>query len=372
MDTDAVSIDPERLIERLEPDLSPGARILRREYGISGYRRDRSGIEGQLPLFVLQPREYFDVQAVCRLVTNLCAENGGEPPVVLVPRGGGTGLCGGAVPVRPSIVLDLTYMDRYMRVNDDLGYYYVQPGLTIGRLNDEVAGYCDFFPGIPVGASDDATVGGVISTNATGMYATRYGRAGDSVARLDVVLADGTFVELGAHAIESVSGLNLASLMIGAEGTSGIIVGAVVRLSRTPNTIKSLFLVLDDPYDAFFACDVVRNASPDIAAVKLLTVETVNLMVRAMPDIGLPRNKAMVWIEIHSSRYNDDEIDVEWLDELRDEYYYTIYREWTPPEGINPWEILRNLSGMVSARSSGGQIVTLCPAVPVRVRPTFW
>jgi len=365
MNADILPIDPEVIIERLEPGLSPGARILRRQYGINGYRTDRSGLEGQLPLFVLQPREPYDVQALCKLVSSLCDENGGEPPVVIVPRGGGTGQCGGAVPLQPSIVLDMSYMDRYMRVNDDLDYYYVQPGMTIGRLNDEIGGYSRFFPAIPVGAADEATVGGVISTNATGMYAAKYGRAADSVARLDVVLADGIFVQLGPHAIESASGVNLAPLMIGAEGTLGIIVGAVVRLSPAPHAIKSLYLILDDPYFAFFACDVVRNAGPEIATVQLLSVQTVNMLARAKPDAGLPKNKAMLWVEFHSDKYDPDEIDTSCTDELRDEYYNPIYREWTPPDGVNPWALLRDLPNVVAGRSDDGVVVSFSPAVPV-------
>jgi D-lactate dehydrogenase (cytochrome) len=120
----------------------------------------------------------------------------------------------------------MSYMDEFVRTHDDPGYYFVQAGVTVERLNQAAAGYGRFFPGIPVGASRDATLGGVISTNVSGMYAMKYGTAGDSVARVDVLLADGTYVELGPHAIETTSGVNLAPLIIGAKGSMGIILGA--------------------------------------------------------------------------------------------------------------------------------------------------
>lgn len=369
MESDVSTIDPEYVIdrlERIEPGLGPGARILRRRYGINGFRNDQSAIQGQMPLFVLQPREFYDVQAVCRLATQLCAENNGVPPVAIVPRGGGTGMCGGAVPVRPSIVLDMTYMDRCLinHVHDDYSYCWVGPGVTVGRLNDADVHGNYFFPGIPIGASDRATIGGVLSTNARGMYSMKYGSAGDCVSRLDVVLADGSFAEFGHHMLESTSGLNLAPLLIGAEGTLGIIVAAIIRLQRRPTSIKSLYFSFDNLSDAMWGCSMLRDASQEIAAIEVITADTIKLLGRAFPDAGLPKGKPMVWVEVHSMQYNENDIDVSWIDCLED-YGDEIGKQWTPPEDLNPWDMLNALPRVIAKLSDEGGPICFSPAVPV-------
>ena len=92
-------------------------------------------------------------------------------------------------------------------------------------------------------------------------------------------------------------------------------------------------------------------------------------MSRARPDADLPRNKTMVMVEIHSNQYYEDRVDVFWLPGRLDDYGDPIYEEWTPPEGVNPWEVLRDLPNLVGARSDCGQVVSICTAVPVgRIR----
>ncbi|HNZ03675.1 MAG TPA: FAD-binding oxidoreductase [Myxococcota bacterium] len=349
------------MLDQIARLLGPDAEFLRGEAGLGAYRTDKSGLVGRLPLAVVRPASVQDVQAVCRVV-HQAALDGLQPPVAIVPRGGGTGLSGGAVPVGPSIVLDMTTLDRIGPAVPDTGLVHCQAGVTIDRLNRLYASEGLFFPVMPTGAGETATVGGVISTNARGMYAMKYGSAGDNVCSLDCVLSDGRLVRLGHDVRESSSGLNLAPLLVGAEGTLAVIVAATVRLHPRPVSEASVFLAFDDPGDAARACAVLRRASPAIAALELVSRGTVELINRVIPDSGFPRGKTVLMLSVHSDSWSDTQVDTSWLDLLDDPGHSPVTR-WSPDRAQAPWEARHRFTGVISEMSDEGRPVRLDPAV---------
>ena len=349
------------MLDQLARLLGPGAEFLRCGACLGAYRTDKSGLIGRLPLAVVRPGSVEDVQAVCRVV-HQDALDGHQPTVAIVPRGGGTGLSGGAVPVGPSIVLDMTALDRIGPAIPVRGLVHCQSGVTIYRLNHLYASEGLFFPVMPTGADETATVGGVISTNARGMYAIKYGSAGDNVCSLDCVLADGRLVRLGHDVRESSSGLNLAPLMVGAEGTLSIIVAATVRLHPRPISETSVFLAFDETGDAARACAVLRRASPSIAALELVSSGTVELINRVIPDSGFPAGKTVLMLNVHSDSWADSRIDISWLDLLDDPGHPPVIR-WSPDRAQAPWEARHRFTGIISEMSDEGRPVRLDPAV---------
>ncbi len=189
---------------------------------LAAARSDRSGHESpQPPLAVVTARSIEQVQDVMRIATAT------RTPVVT--RGAGTGLAGGAIASTGEIVLSTLALDQLLEVAVDDELAVVQPGILNGRLNELLEPHGLWFTPDPASRAI-STVGGNIATNAGGLLCAKYGVTRESVLGLRVVLADGRLIELGHRTVKGVTGLDFTSLMIGSEGTLGVIVEATVKL----------------------------------------------------------------------------------------------------------------------------------------------
>lgn len=186
----------------------------------------------QKPLAVVKPSTEKQVAQVVRL----CSQAG----IPLVARGGGTGLSAGCNPVPGSIVLSMELLNRVLEVDEDNHTITVQAGVTLERLYEEVEKVKLFFPPHP--GDESAMVGGTVATNAGGARAVKYGTIKRFVLGLGVVLADGETVELGGKYIKSSTGYNLQDLIIGSEGTLGIITRVTLALIPPPGSIQTLIV----------------------------------------------------------------------------------------------------------------------------------
>lgn len=209
---DVVALLHAALGERV--DTSPAA--------LEAARTDRSGHRSPAaPLCVVRARSVEDVQSVCRIA------HATRTP--LVTRGAGTGLAGGAVAGAGEVVLDLTAMDRLLEVSVADRVAVVEPGILNGALNARLAEHGLWWAPDPA-SKDISTVGGNIAMNAGGLLCAKYGVTREAVLGLHVVLADGTLLELGHRSVKGVTGYDLTALMIGSEGTLGVIVRATLAL----------------------------------------------------------------------------------------------------------------------------------------------
>ncbi|WP_394770939.1 FAD-binding oxidoreductase [Lacisediminihabitans sp.] len=188
---------------------------------------DKSGHDSRsLPLALVTARGVEDVRATLRI-----ANDHGIP---VVPRGAGTGLAGGAIASAGEIVLSTLAMDRILEISvaDELAV--IEPGIINSDLNDVLATHGLWFAPDPASKAI-STVGGNIATNAGGLLCAKYGVTREAVLGLKVVLADGTLLSLGHRSVKGVTGLDLTALMIGSEGTLGVIVEATVNLRALPS-----------------------------------------------------------------------------------------------------------------------------------------
>ncbi|WP_369045849.1 FAD-binding oxidoreductase [Sinomonas sp. P10A9] len=213
---------------------------------LARYTTDRSGHRSSGgPLVAVHPHSIEDVQAVCRIA---CAAR-----VPIVSRGAGTGLAGGAIAGPGEIVMSFRDMDQVLEVSEVNRLAVVQPGILNGQLNAVLAEHGLWWAPDPA-SKDISTVGGNVAMNAGGLLCAKYGVTREAVLALKVVLADGTLLSVGHRTVKGVTGYDLCALMIGSEGTLGIIVECTLKLQPLPAgdavTIGAFFETLDDAVSA--------------------------------------------------------------------------------------------------------------------------
>ena len=210
------------VVARLRAEL--GDRVDTDPASLAAARADKSGHAASgLPLAVVRARSVADVQATLRI-----ASATGTP---VVTRGAGTGLAGGANAGAGEIALSVRAMDRILEVRPDDLLAVVEPGILNADLNAALAPYGLWWAPDPASRAI-STVGGNIATGAGGLLCAKYGVVRDAMLGVDIVLADGRLLRLGHRTVKGVTGLDLTSLVIGSEGTLGVIVGATLKLRR--------------------------------------------------------------------------------------------------------------------------------------------
>ena len=217
-------------------ELLPGRLV---EGDLSAFSRDATESRGltALPDAVVQPQSTDDVIALVGW-----SDQHGVP---LIPRGGGSGFAGGAVPVGGGVVVDLSRMNRILQFDPELWRIQVEAGVktsTIRRLARENG---LMFPPDP-GAAEDSQIGGNIATNAGGPHAYKYGVTGDYVTGLTAVVPPGRVVRVGGAIRKDVAGYDLKRLLIGSEGTLGIITEAWLRVVPAPATARPIVVTFTD------------------------------------------------------------------------------------------------------------------------------
>jgi glycolate oxidase subunit GlcD len=180
-----------------------------------------------------------DAQAVVRLVAWCYAHE-----VPIVPRGGGTGLSGGAVPMQGGVVCGLERLNRVLDVDPGLWRLSLQAGVSTAHVR-RLARENGLLFGPDPGAAELSQIGGNLATNAAGPHGFKYGPTGDWVTGLDVVLAPGELVSLGGHLHKDVAGYDVRGLLAGSEGTLGIITAVRLRLCPAPETTLAVAVFLD-------------------------------------------------------------------------------------------------------------------------------
>lgn len=212
-------------LQELVSTLPPG-RVLTDPDVVDRYRHDHAElVSGGRPLAVVRPRDLGEVQAAMRVA----AARG----VPVVPRGAGTGLSGGAAAIDGGIVIATEQMTRILEIDPASMVARVEAGVLNGALKAAVAERGLWYAPDPA-SRDISTIGGNIATNAGGLCCVKYGATRESVLGATVVLADGERIALGGPTVKRVAGLDLLSLLVGSEGTLGVVAEATLRLRPLP------------------------------------------------------------------------------------------------------------------------------------------
>jgi glycolate oxidase len=267
----------------------PDLRLLTDALDREAYRSDETPyLHTALPAAVALPTTTSQVAELVRIC--------GELRVPIVPRGAGSGLSGGSAGIEGGLTIAFTAMDRILEIDRANLVAIVQPGVVNATLKAAVAEVGLFYPPDPA-SFELCTIGGNLGTNAGGLCCVKYGQTRESVLSLEVVMADGSVIRTGGRNVKDVAGYSLTHLIVGSQGTLGIITEATLRLRPAPpprSTMLAFFPTLEGAGDA-----VAGIAAAGLSPVTLELLDRFTIgAVDDMHQLGLDRTAAaMLMVE---------------------------------------------------------------------------
>lgn len=235
-------------------------RVFRDRVECLAYSRDMSVHQG-IPDYVVFATSTQEVSEIMKLAT--------RERIPVVPRGSGTSVTGAVLPVKGGILLDLHLMNKILEIDPKNFFARVEPGVICAQLNGVLAKQGLMFPPNP-GSEVIATIGGMVSTNASGHRAVKYGTTRDYIKGLTVVLANGDVIQTGTFAPKSSLGYDLTHLFASSEGTLGIITEIVVKLEPKPEYGALAIAVFGDVNRAGEAVTEVITSGIKLAGCEIL------------------------------------------------------------------------------------------------------
>ncbi|MBR0554433.1 FAD-binding oxidoreductase [Ciceribacter sp. L1K23] len=263
---------------------------------VTDFRNRRTG----RALAVLLPATTQEASLAVRAVTSR--------KIPIFPQGGNTGLCYGAVPT-DGVVLGLKRMRSLREADGRSGLLSVDAGVTLAEVHRQAEKLGMQFP-LYLGSEGTAQIGGLISTNAGGTGVLRYGSMRDLIAGVEVVLADGKVLNEMAGLRKNNTGYSITQLVAGAEGTLGIVTGAVLRLAPRMSSRAHAWLGLDTIEAALEVGKRLREAfGAQVEALELVDRAEASYVVRHIPDVRMPLSELppySLMIEIASPGVGED------------------------------------------------------------------
>jgi len=314
--------------------------------------RDESSFQVPPPAAVVFAEQTEDVADAVRLC------NAHATPII--PFGAGSSLEGHLLAVQGGISIDVSRMNRLLAVNAEDLTVTVQPGVTRKQLNEEIKSTGLFFP-IDPGA--DASLGGMTATRASGTNAVRYGTMRENVLGLEVVTASGEVIRTGTRARKSAAGYDLTRLLVGSEGTLGVITEVTLRLYPLPEAISAAICSFPSIEAAVRTTIQVIQLGVPIARVELIDAHTVR-MVNAHSKLAL-REEPMLLMEFHGSPAGVQE-QAETVQEIAADHGGKAF-EWavTPEERTRLWTARHNAYFAAVQSRPGCRAISTDTCVPI-------
>ena len=341
---------PAALIEALKARFGANcstAMAVREQHG-----RDESSFQSPPPAAVVFAESTQDVADAVKLAS--------DHEVPVIPFGVGSSLEGHLLAVQGGISIDVSRMNKVLSINAEDLTVTVQPGVTRKQLNEEVKSTGLFFP-IDPGA--DASIGGMSATRASGTNAVRYGTMRENVLGLEVVTASGEVIRTGTRAKKSSAGYDLTRLMVGSEGTLGVITEITVRLYPLPEAISAAICSFPSIEAAVRTTIQIIQLGVPIARVELLDVNSVR-MVNGYSKLNL-REEPMLLMEFHGSPAGVKE-QAETVQEIATDHGGKAF-EWatTPEERTRLWTARHNFYFAAIQSRPGCRAISTDTCVPI-------
>jgi glycolate oxidase len=266
------------------------------------YSYDGTPLLSKLPEAVVFPENEEQISGIVKLANQ---EN-----FNIVPRGAGTGLSGGSIPVDNCIVLVMTRWNKILEIDSNNLTVTVQPGVVTAVLQNEVERTGLFYPPDP-GSMNVCTLGGNVANNAGGLRGLKYGVTKNYVLGTEMILPSGELLKTGGKNFKDAAGYNLRDFIVGSEGTLGVITKILLKLIPKPTASVTLLAYFDRLLDSAKAVSDIIAAHITPCMIEFLDNTTINC-VEDYTKIGLPVNsQAMLLIEVDgrgSSVFEDADV----------------------------------------------------------------
>lgn len=253
------------------------------------YSYDGTPIFQHLPEAVVFPENEEQISEIVKLAN--------QEKFNIVPRGAGTGLSGGSIPVENSIVIVMTRWNKILEIDTKNLTTTVQPGVITAQLQKEVEKIGLFYPPDP-GSQNVCTIGGNVANNAGGLRGLKYGVTKNYVLGVEMILPNGELLKTGGKNMKDVAGYNLRDFIVGSEGTLGIITKVLLKLIPFPSRFITLLAYFDKLIDSANSVSEIIAAHITPSMMEFLDNTTINC-IEDYTHIGLPRNsEAILLIEV--------------------------------------------------------------------------
>ena len=271
--------------------LIPKERILDRDADRLVYNADAVTLERHDPSLIILVHSTEEIQAIVKH----CSVH----KIPFVTRGAGTGLSGGALACSESVMIVTAAMNKIIEINAEERYAVVEAGVVNAKLSKFTKPYgLHFAPDPSSGAA--STIGGNIAENAGGPHCLKYGATAEHILGLEVILPDGSLVQLSVEDETA----PLLSLMIGSEGTLGIVTKAKVKLTPVAESVETLLVDFPTPRDASVTVSAIISAGIIPAALEMIDSEVLDALEEAF-HLGFPKDAgALLLIELDGRRHS--------------------------------------------------------------------
>jgi len=299
-----------------------------------------------LPELVIIPKETGEVSKIAAYCN--------EHQIPLTVRGAGTGLSGGALAVHGGVILSMHKMNRLIHIDHENFQATVEPGMITQEFQETLAKEGLYYPPDPA-SRGSCFIGGNLAENSGGPRAVKYGVTKDFVLNLEVVLADGSIIWTGANVLKNATGLNLTQLMIGSEGTLGIITKVVFRLLALPKYDRLLLAPFRKAEDACAIVAKIFHLGITPSALEFMERDALDFAQKYVPGIEVKIEddiQAHLLIELDGNDPDQINKEAERLYELLESYDCgeILYAE-AEAEKERLWKLRRSLGEAVKVNS---------------------
>ncbi len=235
------AVEFQKIVKNITSVISPDRVKIESPY-LHLYSYDATNLE-YIPWAVVFPESTEEVSSLVKLANKY--------NFPIIPRGAGSGMSGGALAIHGGIIISFEKMNKILEINTINHYAIVQPGVITSVLHREVEKYNLFYPPDPA-SRNFSSIGGNVAENAGGLRAVKYGVTRDYVMALEVVLPSGEVIRTGSKTIKDVAGYDLTRLIVGSEGTLGIVTEITLKLIPRPDSNYTFFLTFSSPEEAIY------------------------------------------------------------------------------------------------------------------------
>lgn len=265
---------------------------------LSAYAHDETENLYFLPDIVIKPRSAEEISGVLRICN--------EHRIPVTPRGAGTGLSGGALPQAGGVVISFERMNSIIEIDERNLQVTVEPGVITEVLQNAVKEKGLFYPPDP-SSRGSCFIGGNIAENSGGPKAVKYGVVKDYVLNLEMVLADGSIIWTGANVLKNATGYNLTQLVVGSEGTLGLVTKIVLKLIPYPQYDLLMLVPFNDLEKAGEAVSAIFRAGYTPSALELVEIEALKIVSAMVQSSVVPVTDEMaahLIIEVDGNHYD--------------------------------------------------------------------